>query len=158
MKMDDDNISYRTANQSDAETIKSILINTFEEYAIDLPDNYSFSDIDDIGNCYIGQDGEFVVLSREGRVIGFVGLLPIDSTRIELKRLYLVRDERGKGLGRYLLSMALNFSKEKGYRTIQLETSSKFKEAVALYEKNGFVDNVKADKTDVHDVALSKPL
>jgi len=158
MKIDDNNISSRTANQSDSETIKSILLNTFEEYKIDLPDSYSFSDIDNIDNCYIGHGGEFIVLSMESKVIGFVGLRPIDSTRIELKRLYIVRGERGKGLGSCLLSMALNFSRDKGYRIIQLETSSKFKEAVTLYEKNDFIDNMDADKTDVHDVALFKPL
>ena len=41
-------ITYRRALNSDFEAIQKMLKATFKEYEIDLPDNYSFSDIENL--------------------------------------------------------------------------------------------------------------
>ena len=151
-------VTHRRAINSDYDSIIAILSNTLLEYEINLPDNYSFNDIENIEKSYIDIDGEFIVLERKKEIIGFFGLVSVDKTCIELKRLYLSSHERGKGLGKYLLNMAIDISKKRGYKVLRLETTSKFKEAVGLYKKYGFVDNADTEKSAGHDVALKKIL
>jgi len=126
------NITDRRAQNRDAEVIIDILKEAFEEYEIKLPDGYSFTDIEDLKEAYLNTAGEFIVLTRRQRIIGFFALLPFNNNQVELKRLYLTARERGKGLGRYLLNMAIESAKRSGFDRIQLETTSRFVQAVAL--------------------------
>ena len=148
------NVTYRRARNCDSEVIKKILKETFEEYEINLPDNYSFSDIENLEEVYLNSSGEFIVLIRKQNIIGFFALLPSHNNQIELKRLYLTASERGKGLGKHLLNMALRIAKKTGNYRIHLETTSKFVEAVALYRKFGFNKNVEAKLAQGHDIGL----
>lgn len=152
------NITYRRAQNRDSEAIKKILKETFEEYEISLPAGYSFSDIESLEEEYLNRGGEFIVLLREQNIIGFFALLPSNNHQVELKRLYLMATERGQGLGKRLLDLALRLSKESGYNRIHLETTSKFFEAVALYRKFGFKTNGGLTLSQGHDVGLVKDL
>jgi putative acetyltransferase len=153
-----ENITYRRAQSSDSEAIKNILKATFDEYGINLPNNYSFADIENLEEKYLNSAGEFIVLTREHNIIGFCALLPSGDNQVELKRLYLVAGERGKGLGKYLLNLALQIAKKSGYGRIHLETTSKFLEALMLYEKYGFINNSGATLASGHDTGLCKDL
>jgi putative acetyltransferase len=151
-------ITYRRAQTGDSELIKRILKTTLAEYNINLPENYSFADIENLEEDYLKSGGEFMVLLREQKIIGFFALRPSGNNQIELKRLYLKADERGRGLGRHLLNMALKIAKESGYVRIHLETTSKFIEAVALYRKFGFKTNVGATLSQGHEIGLKRDL
>jgi putative acetyltransferase len=151
-------ITYRRAQTGDSELIKRILKTTLAEYNINLPENYSFADFENLEEDYLKSGGEFMVLLREQKIIGFFALRPSGNNQIELKRLYLKADERGRGLGRHLLNMALKIAKESGYVRIHLETTSKFIEAVALYRKFGFKTNVGATLSQGHEIGLKRDL
>ncbi len=56
------NVTYRRARNRDSEVIKNILKDTFEEYEINLPSDYSFSDIENLEEEYLNLSGEFIVL------------------------------------------------------------------------------------------------
>ena len=58
------NITYRRAQKRDSEIIKHILKETFEEYEINLPAGYSFSDIENLEEEYLKATGEFMVLIK----------------------------------------------------------------------------------------------
>ena len=147
-------ITHRRALNKDSEVIKKILKKAFEEYAIQLPDGYSFADIDNLEEEYFIASGEFVVLTREQRIIGFFALLPSGPDQVELTRLYLKADERGKGLGEFLLNLALETARKAGYEQIHLETTSRFFQAVGLYRKFGFRENDGATVAPGHDIGL----
>ena len=147
-------VTYRRAKNSDSDAIKQILKTTFKEYEINLPDGYSFADVENIEEQYLNRNGEFIVLVKEQRIIGFFALLPSGNNQIELKRLYLTVRERGKGFGKYMLTMALKLAKESGYSRLFLVTTSKFVEAVALYRKFGFTKHVGAKIAQGHDTGL----
>ena len=156
--MTQENVTCRRATNNDADTIGRILKTILAEYEIQLPDNYSFADVEKLEGIYIDSGGEFKVLLRDEEIIGFFALLPADNNQVELKRLYLTAAERGKGLGKYLLEMALNRAQEGGHHRIYLETTSRFKEAVAMYLKNGFKTNSGATLSEGHDIGLVKEL
>jgi len=66
-----ENTTYRRAQNCDFEVIKNILKETFEEYEINLPVNYSFSDIENLEEEYLNSAGEFIVLIRKEKIILF---------------------------------------------------------------------------------------
>ncbi|WP_026708744.1 GNAT family N-acetyltransferase [Flavobacterium frigidarium] len=57
----------------------------------------------------------------------------------EIKRMYVDPQMRGKGIASKILIELENWAREEGYTSAILETGHKFPEAVALYQKNGFV-------------------
>ncbi len=79
------------------------------------------------------------VALRGARVAGSVALRRLGPEAVELKRMYLRPEERGRGLGRRLLDMALLWAREHGIRTISLDTTERMEAAVRLYERYGFV-------------------
>ena len=58
---------------------------------------------------------------------------------VQLKRMYLRPEDRGQGLGRRLLDMALLWAREHRIRTISLDTAEQMEAAQRLYERYGFV-------------------
>ena len=135
-----------------------ILEAAFGEYDIKLPAGYSFTDIEDLEEAYLNTAGEFIVLTRGQRIIGFFALLPSNNNQVELKRLYLTAGERGKGLGKYLLNMAVESAKQSGFDRMQLETTSRFVQAVGLYRQFGFVENAGMNLAPGHDIGMTLDL
>ena len=152
----DKDISVRKAKADNIEQIKEILFSSLEEYKIVAQDNYSVSDIDSI--ILENNSNRVFVLQRNISVIGFIVLQPITNECIDLKRLYLTSSERGRGLGAYLLNYAIHFAHKNKYRSIRLETTSKFEEAVSLYKKNGFMVLNGIEKAPGHDLLFEKTI
>jgi len=65
--------------------------------------------------------GVFLVVRDEGRAVGCGGVTRFDETRAELKRMYVVPEARGRGLGRLLL-----------------ETGKDQQESLGLYTSAGY--------------------
>lgn len=62
-----------------------------------------------------------------------------DSASVELKRMFVKKEYRGKGYSKEIVRELLRWSKEMNFETVCLETGVKQPEAVNLYEKMGFV-------------------
>jgi putative acetyltransferase len=61
-----------------------------------------------------------------------------DNNTVELKRMYVDDQCRGKGIGAAILFELEKWAKELSYASIVLETGTVQIEAVALYKKNGY--------------------
>src|SRR5690606_5748132 len=93
----------------------------------------------DVEKHYFQPGGIFEVLvDANGRVVGSYGLMPHGDDCCELRKMYLYKEYRGKGLGRYMLERALAEARRLGFRRVELETASVLKEAVGLYRAYGF--------------------
>lgn len=57
-----------------------------------------------------------------------------------LQELYVAPERRGQGLGRALLEAAMSEAREAGAKTIDLNTSTDDRAAIALYESFGFTN------------------
>ncbi len=96
-------------------------------------------DLADLEGNYINRGGSFEIIEdRVGNLIGTVGLFPIDSKTIELRKMYFAKESRGKGFGKITLQRTIDKAKELGFERIFLETASVLKEAIGLYESFGF--------------------
>ena len=71
-------------------------------------------------------------------VLGTIALSRINDNVIELKRLYVDPNSRGKGVAKLLIETVMNYAKENSYKKIILETYVRFEIAVAFYRKNEF--------------------
>lgn len=133
-------MQIRSATNQDAAAVREILFEVLAEYALMAEHQGVDADLDDIEGNYMGRGGLFDVVQDEksGGIVGMVGLFPREPGVAELRKMYLRKSHRGKGLGRKLLDRVLAEGRRRGFRRIELETSSKLVEAIALYQKYGF--------------------
>ena len=82
--------------------------------------------------------GVFLVLYRRGTPVGCGALRLLDADTGELKRMYVVPEERGKKLGHRLVAALEAEARVLGLRRIVLETGGRQLAAVALYQAAGF--------------------
>jgi N-acetylglutamate synthase-like GNAT family acetyltransferase len=74
----------------------------------------------------------------DGKIVGSIGIVPCSNSEAQLRWLLVHPDQRGHGLGRELLKRALQFSRERRFKTVFLWTVSDLKIATHLYETTGF--------------------
>lgn len=129
----------RPATNADAPAIRDLVFSILREYHL-APDPASTdADLNDIESSYHARGGRFdVLVASDNTIIGSVGLYPTEPGAVELRKMYLHRDHRGRGLGRLLLEHALAEARRMGFGRVTLETASVLKEAVSLYTRFGF--------------------
>lgn len=81
-----------------------------------------------------------VVLFHEDIPIGCGAFKQIQADTVEVKRMYILPDHRSKGLATKVLTALEEWAKEEGFITSVLETGKRQPEAIALYQKNGYVN------------------
>jgi GNAT superfamily N-acetyltransferase len=117
-----------------ADGFRSLVADTLREFEFE-PDPELDADLDDPGTTYaalwVAVDG--------AAVVGSIALRDLGGGAVELKRMYLRPDQRGRGLGRQLLGVALGWARTHGMRVVRLDTSERMRAAQRLYEANGFV-------------------
>lgn len=149
----------RPATNADSPEITRLVFDALLEYGLQPDPDSTDADLADIQGFYHERNGVFdVLLNAQGAILGTVALLPIDNRRCELRKMYLHKNERGKGHGKRLLEHALKRSREMGFETMILETATPLKEAIALYESYGFRPYKPEHMTDRCDQALIKTI
>lgn len=132
-------MKIKKATNNDCRTVTDLIYQILADYGLKHDPEKTDADISNIESSYTNNGGMFDVLEDEkGNIVGTVGLYKIDNEVCELRKMYLHKSQRGKGLGKYLLEHALNRAKELGYTKVILETASVLKEAISLYESYGF--------------------
>ncbi|XP_053886967.1 putative N-acetyltransferase 8B isoform X3 [Malaclemys terrapin pileata] len=102
------------------------------------------NDLLDIRRTYVeAADSCLWVAEAEGAVVGMVGaVLPEDPSErghaLELKRMSVGKEHRGRGIARALCRTVIRFAQERGYSAVVLSTSMVQYSAQQLYESMGF--------------------
>lgn len=119
-----------------AEVIRSVLA----EYGLGWEPTGADRDVLEIEACYCQVGGEFWVVEQGGTVIGTSAYYPTHRgpKAVEIRKMYLLPEGRGRGLGHFLLQQLEATIAARGYDEIWIETASVLKEAVLLYERNGY--------------------
>jgi len=90
-------------------------------------------------SMFVEPDGIFLVVRDDGgRAVGCGGVCRFDEARAELKRMYVVPEARGRGLGRLLLVELEAEARRLGYSGIVLETGDRQPEVLGLYVSAGY--------------------
>ena len=81
----------------------------------------------------------FLVARDDGDAVGCGAVRFIDGETAEVKRMYAVPSVRGAGVAWRLLQELEAFARGRGARRLVLETGPRQLDAIALYERSGFV-------------------
>lgn len=80
-----------------------------------------------------------IVAIHENKVVGTIAYKHKDEESAELKRVYIQKEHRGKGLAKPMLEEIIKKIKEKDYKKILVETWKSFGSGRRFYEKNNFM-------------------
>jgi len=105
----------------------------------------------------------YLVATIDDAIVGGSGIAAFNGSNevCELRKLFLLPESRGLGLGKKLTEDCLAFAKSKGYQQCYLDTLTSMKSAISLYEKLGFIHLDKPLAGTIHggcDVWMLKEL
>lgn len=86
-----------------------------------------FNKIDGLQHC--------IILFENENSIGCGAIKPYDENSMEVKRMFVKPEYRGKGYASEILTELENWAKELGYQSTILETGIRQTEAIKLYQK-----------------------
>lgn len=126
------------------------------EYGLTQEPEGADRDVLEVEKFYQKKNGEFWVIERGDKLVGTGAYYPISrgQNAVEIRKMYLLPEARGVGLGKFLLTELEGAIVEKGFDQIWIETASVLKEAVQLYERNGYepstgVETLRCDRVYV---------
>lgn len=106
--------------------------------------------------------GIFLIAWFGGDAVGCGALRPFPTApgTAEIKRMYVAPTVRGRGIGRELLNELERRARDFGYTRLCLETGVRQPEAIALYQKAGFLPIAKYApyENNLHSICLAKSL
>ncbi|TAJ56192.1 MAG: GNAT family N-acetyltransferase [Chitinophagaceae bacterium] len=80
-----------------------------------------------------------VVAYEEGVAVACGAMKELDKNTMEIKRMFTTPAHRAKGIASLVLGQLETWAKESGYTVCRLETGKRQPEAIAVYQKNGYV-------------------
>jgi len=131
-------LKIRKATNLDSQAIKNVVFEVLKEYNLDSDSSSTDKDLDAIEDYYLLNGGYFGVIEEDYDIVATVGIYKLNENTCELRKMYVLPNQRGKGLGRKLMEFSLDKAKELGFKHVVLETASPLIEAIALYKKYGF--------------------
>ncbi|XP_056407494.1 probable N-acetyltransferase camello [Hyla sarda] len=98
-------------------------------------------DLQNIEESYTARpNSTFFVAESNGRVVGMVGVQPVQGSHreVELRRLCVAKDQRHKGIAKTLCWHVIDFARQRGFHHVTLNTSTIQHAAHKLYRNMGF--------------------
>ena len=119
--------------------VKDLIFTTLKKVGIEPSkiNNGTDEDLDHIPEIYKDR-GHFWLAIVAGKLAGVVAVKPVSQEEARLKRLFVLHEFHGTGVGQELLNTALNFARVNGYKNITLGSSRIMTRSHRFYEKNGF--------------------
>lgn len=115
---------------------KEFVLSVLKEQGFEYDPTKDF-DLDNISGYYMQSGGVFYIGIVDGKIIGTSAVRKINHEQCEIKRIYVMKEFRGRGYGRDLFLKAVEFARE-NYSITVLKTDAKLTDAIGLYLENGF--------------------
>jgi putative acetyltransferase len=139
-----------------AEVVRACLA----EYGLAFERHQTDKDAVDVEEHYWkNKRGEFWVCeeSETGLVIGTAGYYEIGkgSNAVEIRKMFILRHARGKGLGKAILEKLERRIKEREYNEIHIQTATVLKAACQLYRSSGYWE-IERDNKQKCEIKMKK--
>jgi len=145
----------RSFRSTDSSGIKSLVTSIMDKEFQAEQEAYRYGDLDDISSAYGSLREKFLVAEEDAKVVGSVGIKEDSASTALLRRLFVHKSHRGRGIGSMLVDVAIDFCKMNGYKHLVFRATSSMKQAVKLLKDNkGFVESEKHPFGSVEIVIL----
>ena len=148
-------ISIRRSNAQDADFKKLVSLLDAELAALD-GDQAAFY----AGLNKTADNIDVVVAYIDGQPVSSGAIRPYTKEQIEVKRMFTLKEHRGKGIAAEIVRELETWARELGYKELILETGKRQPWAIALYKRVGFVSipNYGHYASDDNSVCFKKSL
>ncbi|QTV07080.1 GNAT family N-acetyltransferase [Faecalibacter bovis] len=123
------------------ECYKGIISQEQIDYMLDMM--YSTDKI----NENITEGDHWKILKADNEPVGYIHFKE-EENKIFLSKIYLLQEEKYKGLGQSLLNEVIKFAIDNNYKSIYLTVNKNNAKAIRFYEKNNF-KQVKSETFDI---------
>jgi len=129
---------------SDRPTAVLVIQQVLAEYGLDWQPEEADQDVVEVEKYYQQSGGQFWVVSQNSflgaEIVGTAAYYPTSrgEAAVEIRKMYLLPQVRGLGLGSYLLEQLETAIAQAGWQQIWIESASVLKEATYLYESHGY--------------------
>ena len=137
------NLLLRQIVTDDNSALAVIIRNSLKEFNANKPGTVYYDDsTDHLSEVFLNKNSAYFVLEINGDIAGGGGFYPtqgLDANTCELVKMYLSKEYRGKGYGKFILEKCMEVAKAKGFTKMYIETMPELKGAIAMYQKNNFI-------------------
>lgn len=115
-------------------------------------------DLKNIPAVYDNAGGVFVIAETAGMIVGMGALRRVDNETAEIKRMRVLPELQGKGLGTRMLKLLESKAKELGYKKLILDTSLQQQAALHIYTKHGYKEYKRGELGGLTTVWMEKDI
>ncbi|NAY91077.1 GNAT family N-acetyltransferase [Muricauda sp. JGD-17] len=152
-------MNIRAYHKNDKENIIQLVKGGLAEFGFEYSQETSESDLANVESEYFGNNGTFVILENDNRELLAVGAIKeVEKRTFKIRKMYVAKNQRGKGFGKVILDYLLQTAKEKGAKKVVLETSTLMTSAIGLYKKFGFKKTYERPSSPRCDFTFTKTM
>lgn len=135
-------VEINKIKKEDNDFAKALILSTLKEFGACGPGYASGDDeLNDMFHAYQSKDCAYYIVKVDGERMGAGGFAPLvgdDRQVCELRKMYLLPETRGKGIGKKLIAFCMAEAKKAGFTQMYLETLKAMTAAQKLYQSYGF--------------------
>jgi GNAT superfamily N-acetyltransferase len=120
------------------ECIRKLFLQYAESLDFDLDFQHFEEEVDTLPGDYAPPDGCLILAEDTSRWAGCVAMRCLEDDICEMKRLFVLPEFRGRGVGKVLAHAVIKQARTLGYARMRLDTVESMQTARALYESLGF--------------------
>ncbi|MBS2012154.1 MAG: GNAT family N-acetyltransferase [Deltaproteobacteria bacterium] len=129
--------ALRRAAPTDAAAAAHVIARALLDYGIRFEPEGRDADVKTFGQR---PDVDDLVVEEGGAVVGVGSVGPHGDEGVAwISKVFVLREARGRGHGSAILEALHDAARARGYREVRLRTRVVFREAIALYERAGYV-------------------
>jgi len=136
-----ENVEFRKIIKTDNNAVSTVIKSVLTELKANIKGTAFYDkETDAMFEAYQNINAVYYVALLNNEIIGGCGINQLNGAKetvCELQKMYILPKARGLKIGKTLLKMCLNFATNH-YKVCYLETFPQMKNALNLYQQNGF--------------------